>query len=466
MPSRAKPRPSWKNASLEEKSSYKISLEESLSQLSIPDSVKTCTDVHCQLVSHKDDLDQYTLAVLDTVQQVAEASLPTPVVKGARKGTPTVPGWVSEVKPFRDNAFFWHQIWQSCGRPINTEVHRIMKKTRNIYHYQFRKCKNAEDRIKRDKLLNACLGEGGDLFKEIKALRKSTTGVATSIDGVSQNIPEHFGTIYSQLYNSAEDSEKLKEVHTRAEAEVNESHLEFVSKITPELLKTASKKLKPGKSDPIYSFSSDCFRNGSDSLFEHLALVLKSCTLHSHVSLVLLLSTLIPLVKDKLVSINTSKNYRSVAISSILLKLFDWVVILLDGDSLGLNELQFAYQTGCSTVMCTWAALETIDHFLKSGSEVFTCATDMSKAFDLTLHSLMFSKMLDAGMCPIFVRFLIHIYVHQEANVRWNGQCTRKPMSAGMVSAPVTSLSGMGVDKGKFWQPLLTAYTVKNFLKF
>ena len=160
-----------------------------------------------------------------------------------------------------------------------------MKKTRNIYHYHFRKCKNAEDRIKRDKLLNACLGEGGDLFKEIKALRKSTTGVATSIDGVSQNIPEHFGTIYSQLYNSAEDSEKLKEVHTRAEAEVNESHLEFVSKITPELLKTASKKLKPGKSDPIYSFSSDCFRNGSDSLFEHLALVLKSCTLHSHVSL-------------------------------------------------------------------------------------------------------------------------------------------------------------------------------------
>ena len=71
--------------------------------------------------------------------------------------------------------------------------------------------------------------------------------------------------------------------------------------------------------------------------------------------------------------------------------------------------------------MCTWAALETIDHFLKGGNEVFTCATDMSKAFDLTLHSLMFSKMLDAGVCPIFVRLLIFIYAHQEVNVRWNG---------------------------------------------
>ena len=72
--------------------------------------------------------------------------------------------------------------------------------------------------------------------------------------------------------------------------------------------------------------------------------------------------------------------------------------------------------------MCTWAALETIDYFLKNGSEVFTCATDMSKAFDLTLHSLMFSKMLDAGMTPIFVRLLIFIYANQIANVRWNGE--------------------------------------------
>ena len=121
----------------------------------------------------------------------------------------------------------------SCGRPLNTEVHNLMKKTRNIYHYQYRKCRKAEDRIKKDKLLNACLGEGGDLFKEIKALRKSKSCIATSIDGVSQNIPEHFGKLYGALYNSANDSENLEKVHARADAEVNNSHLEYVSRITP-----------------------------------------------------------------------------------------------------------------------------------------------------------------------------------------------------------------------------------------
>ena len=200
----------------------------------------------------------------------------------------------------------------------------------------------------------------------------------------------------------------------------------MLNKITPELVKTACKKLKPGKSDPIHSFLSDCFRNAPDLLYTHLAHVLRCTLVHSHVSLVLLLSTLVPLVNDKLASINASKNYRSVAISSILLKIFDWVVILLDGPSLHLNELQFAYQEGCSTVMCTWAALETIDYFLRNGSEVFTCATDMSKAFDTTLHSLMFTKMLDRGVCPIFVRLLIYIYSHQVANVRWNSEHSSK----------------------------------------
>ena len=134
------------------------------------------------------------------------------------------------------------------------------------------------------------------------------------------------------------------------------------------------------------------------------------------------MSTLVPIIKDKLGNINSSKNYRSVAVSSILVKLIDWVIILLEGDVLKLNELQFAYQTGCSTVMCTWAAVETIDYYLNNGSEIFSCATDMSKAFDLTLHSLMFKKMLGIGMCPIYVRLLIFIYINQTANVRWNGE--------------------------------------------
>ena len=101
----------------------------------------------------------------------------------------------------------------------------------------------------------------------------------------------------------------------------------------------------------------------------------------------------------------------SIAISSLLLKLLDWIIILLFGDTLELHDLQFAYQPGISGTMCTFAVLETVDYFLRNGSEVFLCTMDMTKAFDMTKHSLLFSKILKAGLSAIFVRLLIFVYV-------------------------------------------------------
>ena len=436
VPKTSQAKPSWKRANLEQKSEYRDKLSARLSLVSLPYSVLQCRHVHCKDSQHLKDLDQYTIEVLETVQAVAEECLPTPS-PSRKPGKAARPGWLDEVKPHRERAYFWHQLWISAGRPINTQLHLIMKRTRNTYHYHYKKCRKAEKLIRRNKLLNACVGGEGDLFKEVKNLRQSPPVIATSIDGVTENIPGYFSDIYSTLYNSADDATELDLVHQQVQAAISSSHMDRVLMITPELLKKATSKLKPGKSDPVYRFSSDCFKNADDSLFVHLSHILKCCVVHSHVSQVLLLTTLVPLVKDKLGNINTSKNYRSVAISSILLKLIDWVVILLDGDAIKLHELQFAYQAQCSTVMCTWAALETIDYFLKNGSEVYTCATDMSKAFDLTLHSLMFSKMLNAGMSAIFIRILMYVYINQLANVRWNG----------MVSNTFTVKNGCGQDK-------------------
>ena len=74
---------------------------------------------------------------------------------------------------------------------------------------------------------------------------------------------------------------------------------------------------------------------------------------------------MIPLIKDKLGDTESSDNYRSISLSSIILKIFDWVVITLFGDSLELDELQFSYQRNCSTTMCTWLVIESIAHSSK-----------------------------------------------------------------------------------------------------
>ena len=127
-----------------------------------------------------------------------------------------------------------------------------------------------------------------------------------------------------------------------------------------------------------------------------------------------------PLIKEKLGNINTSKNYRSIAISSLILKILDWIIIILFGSELELDDLQFSYQQNCSTTMCSWLALETISYFNRNGSEVFCTLMDMTKAFDLVQHSVLFRKLIDQKVSMIFIRLLLSMYLLQCANVRWN----------------------------------------------
>ena len=339
-------------------------IEEKLCQLEIPSSIITCRNIKCRDTNHKQELDFFTLSLLESVQEAAETALPVPGSGGCSKAQmKSCPGWKQAVKPFKDWAYFWHQIWQSCGRPHNTEIHKIMKKTQNQYHYEYKKCEKAEEKIRKSKLLKACLTGDGDLFKEIKSLRKSSTVVATSMDGIAENIEDHFKNKYDHLYNSADDGAELLKVQEETEELVDENSLETVLKVTPQIVKEAAHKLRSGKSDPVFSFSSDCFKNAPDTVFDKLSQIIQGFLIHGHVTQLLLLATLVPIIKDKLGSISVSKNYRSIAISSILLKLIDWIFIILFGSNFGLNDFQFAYQAGCSTTMCTWPVLETVDYF-------------------------------------------------------------------------------------------------------
>ena len=66
-----------------------------------------------------------------------------------------------------------------------------------------------------------------------------------------------------------------------------------VNRVTPDIIKKAAGNLSDGKSDPTFLYSSDCFKHGPDHLFELLAVVFQSCLIHEHLTMFLLLATLI-----------------------------------------------------------------------------------------------------------------------------------------------------------------------------
>ena len=63
--------------------------------------------------------------------------------------------------------------------------------------------------LKKNTLLNARVNGKGDIFTEIRKLRRSSPTVVNAIDGVTEDLPNHFAKIHNTLYNSVNDTDSL-----------------------------------------------------------------------------------------------------------------------------------------------------------------------------------------------------------------------------------------------------------------
>ena len=44
-----------------------------------------------------------------------------------------MPGWDELVKPFKEKSDFWNWMWRDSGKPLNCELHNLMKRSRAQY---------------------------------------------------------------------------------------------------------------------------------------------------------------------------------------------------------------------------------------------------------------------------------------------------------------------------------------------
>ena len=66
--------------------------------------------------------------VHESIKLSAESCLPSPSNKKSPTKKSSILRWNEDFQPFKENAMFWHSIWLSAGRPINTVLHQIMEK--------------------------------------------------------------------------------------------------------------------------------------------------------------------------------------------------------------------------------------------------------------------------------------------------------------------------------------------------
>ena len=78
--------------------------------------------------------------------------------------------------------------------------------------------------------------------------------------------------------------------------------------------------------------------------------------------------SLLPLVKG-LKSPSNTNNYRLIAGTSLILKLFERVILLIWGPGIVNDDLEFGFREKVGASQCTWLIQETLNYYLRGGKQ-------------------------------------------------------------------------------------------------
>ena len=371
-----KRRPAWYKATDEDKGEYTSILDEKLSEVEYPESLG-CADTHCKHPDHSTERDKFVIDILCNMIETTYECIPlSSKPKSEDKGHSKLPSWRESVKPFRDDSLFWHSVWVSAARPKSGSLHSVMSWSRRKYHQAVKKAKRLSESLKAKDLLEASEKGDKDLMEEIrKSMSKKCKDqtIPESLDGKVgfDNILEQFRVVYENLYNSAGSKDAMQGIKERLQENITSNSIREVEKITGQVVKDACTFMKPGKTDVTEGFTSDIFLHAPDLLFEQLAAVFRSYLVHGDLTVQILSCAFLPLFKGGLKNPGSSDSYRAIAGASQLLKLFEYVILLVWGHMLGSDSLQFGYKRSTSTTQCSWLVSEVARYYMNRGTSVF-----------------------------------------------------------------------------------------------
>ena len=143
--------------------------------------------------------------------------------------------------------------------------------------------------------------------------------------------------------------------------------------------------------------------HGGHNLHVHLCQLFNSRLIHGISPSSLQTSTLVPIPKDKRKSLSVSDNYRAIALTSPLCKILDTILLRKYGDLLSTCDLQNGFKEHDSTNACTFMVKETIQYYLKNGSNIYGTVLGATKAYDRIDFCKLFREMIKRKIPPLVI---------------------------------------------------------------
>ena len=127
---------------------------------------------------------------------------------------------------------------------------------------------------------------------------------------------------------------------------------------------------------------------------------------------------LVPIINDRTGRIDQLDNYRPIALSSIMSKVVEIIVLGRISDLLDICPNQFGFKRKLVTDTCIYVLKDIVDKYRSFNGGMFMCFLDASKDFDRVNHSVLFRKLMQRGIPGYIINILCYWYHSQTMCVR------------------------------------------------
>ena len=442
-----KAKTAWHKATNEQLNNYKNECELKLRNIIYDIDAMKCNNVFCTI--HKN---QICKLYNDVIRATVDAASVIPTT--APSHSKSIPGWNQYVEQHKKDSLYWHQCWRDQGKPHNGPVAEQMRMSRARYHRAVRNTKRQNDEIRMEKMAEAISNNNyRDLFSEVRHIKGSNKINVPCIDNCKddESIAEMFGNKYESLYNSVPYSvNEMDDIRITLNSMLQRETCKY-SVSVDDVMKAIS-HLKCGKGTGAEGMYSDHLINAPHLLYVFLTMLFNAMLNHGISPDSMILGTMVPIPKCKFKELDQADNYRSIALSSVIGKTLDWVILLKEHKSLNSSDLQFGFKEGSSTTQCTYVLMETVNYFNYHGSNVYALLLDATKAFDRVHYCKLFRELIKRKMAPSVIRLLLFMYTTQKLQVKW-----------GNAMSGQFSVSN-GVKQGGVLSPILFAVYMDGLL--
>ena len=339
-------------------------------------------------------IDAVYASIVSTLRSVAGTYIPK-----CRKGFFKF-WWNEDLSLHKQASVDSDRLWKATGKPRSGPIFAHRQSCRSKYRHRLRQMQNMSANVYSNSLHDALLMKDGVSFWRCWRSKFDNKSKCTQVDGcVDPNvIADKFSSFFRNTFtcNDPCRAETLKNEFTKLYPSYCGLPVKDEHQFDTELVSKIIGKLEHGKAQDIDDLCTEHLYYCHPVISIILVKFFQLICLTSYIPTGFRYNYIVPIPKPKEYHSKslTCNDFRGIAISPILSKIFEHCILDRFGSFFVTSDNQFGFKKELGCNYAIRSARNIVDSCIKGGSTVNLCTIDLSKAFDKINHHALFLKLM------------------------------------------------------------------------